>query len=245
MMPPDNAQEEIIALRQKIDALDHELVSLFEKRLRLVQQIGKLKKDTGPHKARFDREADMIFPLSEKAQYLADSQIHYLFRHIINTFLSTEGTFSVCPILCPEPFQWAVQKATLLSFGFLTNPPISPEEGLEALQKKKCSALVVPDPRCPFFQTTHQKEQALSLLQQTFNPLCQQHNPYTSLIHYHLTFEEHRLPSLFILSLPTGESQDNKTTLWLSQGQLIENPTPPSQKACLLGHFRPTLPLPS
>lgn len=77
-------KDELDVLRQEIDAIDSQLLGLFEKRMQVVNRVGNLKKS---HQEKFfirsNREADMIKDLLKRVSLFPKSAIMAIWRKII------------------------------------------------------------------------------------------------------------------------------------------------------------------
>lgn len=89
------SEEALSLLRQKIDKIDEKLISLFEERMKIVAEVGQLKKN---NKERFfiksAREADMIKSLIAKSN-LPQSLVVDIWRKLITTANICEQPFSI------------------------------------------------------------------------------------------------------------------------------------------------------
>ncbi|MBI4795501.1 MAG: prephenate dehydratase [Deltaproteobacteria bacterium] len=98
-------------LRQQIDALDQELVSLLNRRLTLAQDIGRIKNRTGQRTLDFQREEEVLAHLMRlNPGPLSQAALKNIFREIISAarqiqsplsvaFLGPEATFSHLAVL--------------------------------------------------------------------------------------------------------------------------------------------------
>ncbi|MFT5260409.1 MAG: chorismate mutase/prephenate dehydratase [Saprospiraceae bacterium] len=95
----------IESVRQKIDALDTELLSMLNKRIDLAKEIGEIKVKQDGEQAliyRPEREAQVLRRLkSENSGHLQDEQIDVLFREVMSISRGAEARLSVA-VLGPE-----------------------------------------------------------------------------------------------------------------------------------------------
>jgi chorismate mutase/prephenate dehydratase len=93
--------------RKQIDNIDEEILEIFNRRAKIVQQVGELKsKDKNPVYTRHDREAKMLRELARKNPTpIRDKDLQAIYREIISafralekkiqiTYLGPEGTYS-------------------------------------------------------------------------------------------------------------------------------------------------------
>jgi len=59
---------EVKALRDRIDKIDREIVKLLEKRIEIVREIGRLKRDTGAEIFDPERERDVLRNVSNSTR---------------------------------------------------------------------------------------------------------------------------------------------------------------------------------
>lgn len=129
MNHPDDDQDPLVdgldALRVQIDGVDREMLELVNRRARLAQRVGELKKVTSAPVYRPEREAQIILRLRESNQGpLPHAGIEAIWREIISScreierrlrvaYLGPAGTFSeqalikhfgsgVAPLACPS-----------------------------------------------------------------------------------------------------------------------------------------------
>ena len=83
----------IKSLRRAIDGIDEQLLELINRRLRLAQEIGGLKKEMGRQVVDPDRESTLIQRLVQKNPGpLNDSNLYHIFREIITVSRSIQET---------------------------------------------------------------------------------------------------------------------------------------------------------
>jgi len=73
---------EVKALRERIDKIDREIVKLLEKRIGIVKEIGRLKRDTGAEIFDPEREREVLKNVSNSTK-LDKKFVRDLFRSII------------------------------------------------------------------------------------------------------------------------------------------------------------------
>lgn len=90
--------KELAALRERIDAVDRELLALVNRRARLAQEVGALKEHHGQDDCYYrpDREADILRSLLEHSDGpLPDEALATLFREVISACRSLEGRMRI------------------------------------------------------------------------------------------------------------------------------------------------------
>ena len=104
-------QADLGALRARIDALDHELLALLNRRAAVAQQVGELKKREGSATFRPEREAQVIAALeAANSGPLAAASVAPIWREIMSAcraleaptrvaYLGPAGTFSELAVL--------------------------------------------------------------------------------------------------------------------------------------------------
>ena len=105
-MPDAGTNPALLALRQRIDALDRELLALLNRRMQVVVEVGELKKSEGSPVFRPEREAQVIDGLKAiNAGPLKNESVAPIWREIMSAsraletptrvaFLGPAGTFS-------------------------------------------------------------------------------------------------------------------------------------------------------
>jgi len=73
---------EVKALRDRIDKIDREIVKLLEKRIEIVREIGRLKRDTGAEIFDPERERDVLRNVSNSTKINGEF-VRNLFRLIM------------------------------------------------------------------------------------------------------------------------------------------------------------------
>lgn len=134
----------LIPLRRKIDEIDERILALLNDRARIVQEVGKIKKN---------QQADFYAPSREQAIY--DRLIHLnpgpfpnealksVFREIISASLSLEGPIKVAYL---GPRATFTHLATMQRFGFsATDIPVnSIKEVFDEVERGRADFGVVP-----------------------------------------------------------------------------------------------------
>ena len=98
------SNNKIKPIRQKIDALDHQILKLIQKRGSLAQKIGDLKGLIDSSKSFYkpDREAEILRSISKLNEGpIPDNKIKYIFKEIISSCLSLEEEMTIA-FLGPE-----------------------------------------------------------------------------------------------------------------------------------------------
>lgn len=139
----DNSK--LTALRDKIDAIDNQLIELLIERANIVAEVGETKGDL-PVYIRPGREATMLRALMEKdTGRLSKSLIHRLWREMIGAFTLQEGALRVAVPEGEEGF-WDLVRD---HFGSFT--PLLPYEsaiaGVKALLIGDVEAAAAPLPQ--------------------------------------------------------------------------------------------------
>jgi chorismate mutase len=70
-------------LRQKIDGIDAQLLSLFERRMKIAKEIGRYKKENGLPVKDQEREREILSRLCEKAPPELAGYVRTLFSSLI------------------------------------------------------------------------------------------------------------------------------------------------------------------
>jgi chorismate mutase len=85
-------QEELEKLREKIDSIDDEIVNLLSKRMEIVKEVGKLKKEYQIDPLDVKRLEELIADKKQRAKVLGVSQtfIERLFKVIHQHSVSTQ-----------------------------------------------------------------------------------------------------------------------------------------------------------
>jgi len=98
------SNNKIKPIRQKIDALDHQILKLIQKRGSLAQKIGDLKGLIDSSKSFYkpDREAEILRGIAKLNEGpIPDNKIKYIFKEIISSCLSLEEEMTIA-FLGPE-----------------------------------------------------------------------------------------------------------------------------------------------
>ncbi|WP_343293960.1 prephenate dehydratase [Vandammella animalimorsus] len=96
------ATPELLALRQRIDALDRQLLETLNQRARVAQEVGELKKKEGSTFFRPDRVAQVIEKMqAANAGPLKDGHVSAIWREIMSACLALESPQRVA-VLGPE-----------------------------------------------------------------------------------------------------------------------------------------------
>ena len=112
--------EKLLALRNKIDAIDEEIGRLISARAECAQEVAEVKKATLPEEAKIffyrpEREAQVLRNGMERTKGpLSDQEVARLFREIISACLALENPIKVA-YLGPEGT--FTQQASLKHFG--------------------------------------------------------------------------------------------------------------------------------
>ena len=80
----------LLFIREEIDSIDSELISLLESRLNLSLQIGKLKKKTDKDLHDKDREAEILKKIDELALIYPKEDLKSIFMEIMKTSLNQQ-----------------------------------------------------------------------------------------------------------------------------------------------------------
>ena len=80
----------LLFIREEIDSIDSELISLFESRLNLSLQIGKLKKKMDKDLHDKDREAEILKKIDELALIYPKEDLKSIFMEIMKTSLNQQ-----------------------------------------------------------------------------------------------------------------------------------------------------------
>ena len=98
------SKNKIKPIRQKIDAIDHQILKLIQKRGSLAQKIGKLKSLIKSNASFYkpNREAEIIRNISKLNQGpISEKKIQHIFKEIISSCLSLEEELTIA-YLGPE-----------------------------------------------------------------------------------------------------------------------------------------------
>jgi chorismate mutase/prephenate dehydratase len=140
-LPP---KDPLSSLRSKIDEIDEKLLSLLNERARIVQEVGKIKKN---------RNADFYAPSREQEIYdrltglnpgpFPNEAVKSIFREIISASLSLEAPIKVAYL---GPRATFTHLATLQRFGFsVTDLPVnSIKEVFDEVERGRADFGVVP-----------------------------------------------------------------------------------------------------
>ncbi len=135
----------LLALREQIDAVDDELVALFNRRVALATEVGRIKREAGdPAIYRPEREASILRHVREiSSGEINDDALLLLFREIISTCRGAESVTRVA-VLGPEGTY--TQSAALKHFGhqveIITAPSI--EEVFRQVERGDANYGTVP-----------------------------------------------------------------------------------------------------
>ncbi len=100
------SDDRLLALRQKIDAIDAEILDLLNRRARIAQEVGHLKEETNAPVFRPEREAQVLQRAAERnAGPLLNADVKTIFREVMSAcralerrvvvaYLGPAGTFS-------------------------------------------------------------------------------------------------------------------------------------------------------
>ena len=77
-------EKALLFIREEIDSIDQELISLLESRLNLSLQIGKLKKKMDKDLYDEEREAEILKKIDELALIYPKEDLKSIFMEIIN-----------------------------------------------------------------------------------------------------------------------------------------------------------------
>jgi len=80
----------LLFIRQEIDSIDSELISLLESRLNLSLQIGKLKKKMDKDLYDEEREAEILKKIDELALIYPKEDLKSIFMEIMKTSLNQQ-----------------------------------------------------------------------------------------------------------------------------------------------------------
>lgn len=82
---PDHDHEELARLRNEIEQVDHDLITLIAHRVELARQVGAVKRTAGLPALDPSREAAVIRRVGEVAREegAPEEDVRYLFWHII------------------------------------------------------------------------------------------------------------------------------------------------------------------
>ncbi|ODS92214.1 MAG: chorismate mutase [Comamonas sp. SCN 65-56] len=101
-MPEPQASPELVRLRTQIDQIDQQLLSLFNQRAHLAEQVGDVKKREGSPLFRPDRVAQVIQKIqATNPGPLKDSHVAAIWRELMSACLALEAPQRVA-ILGPE-----------------------------------------------------------------------------------------------------------------------------------------------
>jgi len=83
-------EKALLFIREEIDSIDSELISLLESRLNLSLQIGKLKKKMDKDLYDEDREAEILKKIDELALIYPKEDLKAIFMQIMKTSLNQQ-----------------------------------------------------------------------------------------------------------------------------------------------------------
>ncbi|BEQ14271.1 prephenate dehydratase [Desulfoferula mesophila] len=142
--PSDQAQTAINALREEIDQVDRELMSLLNQRARLALDIGRLKKNAGLPVFVPERESDLLDKLAQGNHGpLPNRYLVSVFREVISACRSVQQPLKVA-FLGPE-FTFSHQ-AAVQHFG--SSCGMAPQSGIaevfREVESGRCQVGLVP-----------------------------------------------------------------------------------------------------
>ena len=83
-------EKALLFIREEIDSIDQELISLLESRLNLSLQIGKLKKKMDKDLYDEEREAEILKKIDELAPIYPKEDLKSIFMEIMKTSLNQQ-----------------------------------------------------------------------------------------------------------------------------------------------------------
>ena len=83
-------EKALLFIREEIDSIDSELISLLESRLNLSLQIGKLKKKMDKDLYDEEREAEILKKIDELALIYPKDDLKSIFMEIMKTSLNQQ-----------------------------------------------------------------------------------------------------------------------------------------------------------
>ena len=83
-------EKALLFIREEIDSIDSELISLLESRLNLSLQIGKLKEKMDKDLYDEDREAEILKKIDELALIYPKEDLKSIFMEIMKTSLNQQ-----------------------------------------------------------------------------------------------------------------------------------------------------------
>ena len=83
-------EKALLFIREEIDSIDQELISLLESRLNLSLQIGKLKKKMDKDLYDEEREAEILKKIDELALIYPKEDLKAIFMQIMKTSLNQQ-----------------------------------------------------------------------------------------------------------------------------------------------------------
>ena len=83
-------EKALLFIREEIDSIDQELISLLESRLNLSLQIGKLKKEMDKDLYDEEREAEILKKIDELALIYPKEDLKSIFMEIMKTSLNQQ-----------------------------------------------------------------------------------------------------------------------------------------------------------
>ncbi len=98
------SKNKIKPIRQKIDAIDHQILKLIQRRGSLTQKIGKLKSLMSSNTSfyKLNREVEILRNISKLNQGpISEKKINHIFKEIISSCLSLEEELTIA-YLGPE-----------------------------------------------------------------------------------------------------------------------------------------------
>ncbi|HDN83095.1 MAG TPA: prephenate dehydratase [Candidatus Altiarchaeales archaeon] len=94
-------KKKLVLLREKIDKIDNEIISLLNKRAKICKEIGKLKQEFGIEEYVPEREFKILEKVESKAKDMPPKYMRSIFNDIISACRSLERKLKVC-YLGPE-----------------------------------------------------------------------------------------------------------------------------------------------
>ncbi|HNV85346.1 MAG TPA: prephenate dehydratase [Candidatus Omnitrophota bacterium] len=99
---PKKPQDLLKGIRQKIDRLDDEIVSLLNQRTQYALEIGKVKAEKGSETYAPDRESEVYYRLSQlSSKYLPPEALKAIYREVMSATLALERPLKIA-YLGPE-----------------------------------------------------------------------------------------------------------------------------------------------
>ena len=131
-------------VRADIDAIDDKLIALLNKRVKLTEKAGSIKRAAGAEVfARLEREAEILQRLSQNRGGIPEESVRAIFREIISACLSVEKRQTIC-YLGPE--HTFTHDAARKHFGSSADykPELALREVFGRVEKDICDFAVVP-----------------------------------------------------------------------------------------------------